>query len=533
MSEKFFGAKSKFVYYNNLEEYRPDMYRKIIAEKTYQIKNHDSKMKSIAEDMLRFAAIEAKKEVGLLKKFFNINDLSFDENDLYNSSVGVDIVKAINTTLQFQDVYKRHVDRIVGRNGKKHAKITSAQFFADYFSKNFQLKVEQTLDQLGDSIYDYTPYELGEILFSDKNIEEALSDTFFKSLKESGDWSKKDEAHGYKELFEAIEGFNKNSLLEEVSQAYHLEDLKQRLMETVTSSQQMKDIFSNKRKSKSYIKKSLKESTTAKGTLAEIMGEKGTSAVISSLQAAGFDIDYSAKVVGKAGGKADIVMSFGLDMSSILDVVDQHYNGRVETVEAYKTLGDYLSKAKDGYIVYTNAKDYSLIDDVGQKGYSFQGFSAGSAISLDTLEGVINNTPGGSAELIGSIMSTMEGAILSDRIEELESELCSKMAYLLFDDVLTIGKNTKAGSHAIHLLLLDGIYIPLSYLLFLMSRAITEVAEDPRDIFNITISPGEIAFPNPPWQPGDWTRQKNEAYDQIKIKATFLKSFRQIISQLK
>jgi hypothetical protein len=43
------------------------------------------------------------------------------------------------------------------------------------------------------------------------------------------------------------------------------------------------------------------------------------------------------------------------------------------------------------------------------------------------------------------------------------------MAYFLFDDVLTIGKDTKAAGHAIHLLLLDGIYVPLSYLFFLMA----------------------------------------------------------------
>jgi hypothetical protein len=94
-------------------------------------------------------------------------------------------------------------------------------------------------------------------------------------------------------------------------------------------------------------------------------------------------------------------------------------------------------------------------------------------------------------------MSTMEGAIWSDSKGALEEELCSKMAYLLFDDVLTIGKTTPAAQKAIHLTLLDGVYIPLSYLFFLMADAIEDTVQNPEEIFNITISPGAIAFPEP------------------------------------
>ena len=71
------------------------------------------------------------------------------------------------------------------------------------------------------------------------------------------------------------------------------------------------------------------------------------------------------------------------------------------------------------------------------------------------------------------------------------------MSYFLFDDVLTIGKPTVASSKAIHLTLLDGVYIPLSYLLFLMAEAIEEVAQEPSNIFDVTIESGKIAYPEP------------------------------------
>jgi hypothetical protein len=127
----------------------------------------------------------------------------------------------------------------------------------------------------------------------------------------------------------------------------------------------------------------------------------------------------------------------------------------------------------------------------------------------------------------------MDGAILSDKREEIEDEVCEKMAYFLFDDVLTIGKDTAASGHAIHLLLLDGVYIPLSYLFFLMARAIEEAERDIHDVFEVTIEPGKIAFEEGPWEPGKWAAQKQIAYSQIKIGARFLKGFTELIREVK
>jgi hypothetical protein len=42
--------------------------------------------------------------------------------------------------------------------------------------------------------------------------------------------------------------------------------------------------------------------------------------------------------------------------------------------------------------------------------------------------------------MIGQIMNTLDGAVWSGRKAELEQEICQKMAYLLFDDVTTIGE---------------------------------------------------------------------------------------------
>lgn len=526
---RFFGARSKFVYYNSLSETHPDIYGQLIAEKQLYGSHHNIHMQHLAEQLRRMASAEGAKEVSLLKEFFNVTSLSLGPEDMYSKSIGKEIVDSVNTALSFKNAYERHLKRITQT---KHAKISAAQFFADYFTKNLLALVTARIPE---NIGDYSAETLGEYLFADEVINQALEGAFFgttNSLKESGDLRKNDEDKGYQELFGAIENFNKTSFLQEVAQAYKLDQLRDELMRTISSSDELKSKLTGKG-AKTFIKKSLKESTTAKGTLNEIIGEKVAAAIAGGMEGAGVQVEFSSKVVGKAGGKADFIMSFGLDMSKILDVVNKHYQGREETVEAYKGLNEYLRKMNGGFIVYTNAKEYSLIESKGDGKYFFDGFSAGSPISLGTLEGIIQNTPGGSADLIGQIMNTMEGAIYSGDTARIEAELCSKMAYFLFDDVLTIGKPTAASGHAIHLMYLNGVYVPLSYMFYLLADAIEDVSQDPRDIFDITINSGSIKYPNPPWEPGMWYDQKITACEQIEISAKFLKSFRDVITGLR
>ena len=535
---RFYGYKSKFVYYENLKETHPDIYYSLANSRQMYKDKFGNRMKKISANLLSWATIEAKKEINLLKHYFNTN-IDLSEKDLYSKDIGIELTKGINNALQFKEAFQRHLTRILGPEGrgKGTAKITGAQFFSSYFEKELYKLVQEEISKLDDNIVNLTIEELVDKLFSDDIIQKALYNTFFVRLKQSGDWSKNSDKKGYKELFEAIEKFNKSSFLKSVSEAYHLDEFRERLLEQIESSQDLKDKLTIKKSGENLIKKSLKESTTAKGTLGEILGEQSTAAVIKTLQQeTGENFHFNSKVIGSSLGKADYIASLGIDLNPILDIADKIYKGRETTVSEYKKINQFLENIDDGFLIYTNAKDYSLIKN-HSKGYNFNGFSTGSDINLKTFEGVVNNTPGKSQELIGRIMSTMKGAVLEDELEDIEDDVCEKLAYFLFDDVLTIGKETKASSHAIHLLMLDGVYIPLSYLFYLMSEAVTKVSNyddtEIRKIFDVTIEPGEIEFPEGPWDKGAWVEQKQEAYNNITIGAKFLKSFEEIISELR
>ena len=71
----------------------------------------------------------------------------------------------------------------------------------------------------------------------------------------------------------------------------------------------------------------------------------------------------------------------------------------------------------------------------------------------------------------------MEGAIQSgdkeNMREELNNTIAEAVAYLLFDDWSTIG-DIQTGTQGIHVLSLDGLMIPLSYLLTATGEAMIE-----------------------------------------------------------
>lgn len=524
---QFYGFRSKFVYYEDLKNTHKDIYDSLKEEGLESSNFHSQKMLNIANTMMKWASTEAKKEVQLLKEYFGVSSLQIPEQELYTQRFGKDLIDAINTSLSFKEVYERHLRRIAGGQ----AKITGAAVFASMFSDTLGELIRDKYNKIIKQVPNISFKELKEELFSDSIISEALYKTIFVKLRDSGDWQKGD-TQGYQRLLSKINEYDDtaNKMLKQIGDLYGLDTLKERILQVIKSKKKVESLINSPRGKtalQTEIQGALGETNYAKGTLAEIFGENSLRIVLNEISKS---VPQARQIqLSRSGGyrnKPDISASFGLDFEKITSTVEEYYENRTEVVKANKQLNNYLSKVKNGFVVYTNVKEYTLTEN-------FSGFHTGSDMKLKSFEGVISNTPGGSRDLIGQIMSTMKGAILEDRKKELEEEICQRMAYFLFDDVLTIGKDTAAGSHVIHLMLLDGVYIPLSYLFFLMARAIREAERDLRDIFSVTIYPGTIKYPNGPWEPGAWRDQKEDAYENIKIGAKFLKNFTDMIREVK
>ena len=84
-------------------------------------------------------------------------------------------------------------------------------------------------------------------------------------------------------------------------------------------------------------------------------------------------------VTGDKGIKADNILTIGIDYSEIENFLSSRELGtRLENVDAFVALGKHLEDARNGFIVYSSAKNYSITDGFRDRG----GFSAGSDLSL-------------------------------------------------------------------------------------------------------------------------------------------------------
>lgn len=149
----------------------------------------------------------------------------------------------------------------------------------------------------------------------------------------------------------------------------------------------------------------------------------------------------------------------------------------------------YLKQLNDNFIIYTNAKSYSLSS-------SFKGFSGGGSRPLKEAPAIIN-AAGGSAsmDVVKAAYQTAAGAFRagdSGPTESLKAGLMGAIAHLLFDDWNTIGGDiggiTGSGATAIHALHLDGIDIPLSAFLRGTGEAMIQAGAEMKRWVKVEIS---------------------------------------------
>ena len=195
-----------------------------------------------------------------------------------------------------------------------------------------------------------------------------------------------------------------------------------------------------------------------------------------------------------------------------------------------------LSKLDKSFIVYESAKSYSLT------GLDSRGF--GNTGSFDELINIANQI--GKREQIDNLLkafrNTIDGTIGSNRREEIKEKirftLSEAIAYFLFDDWKQIGESN---NNSIHMFSLDGVLVPLSYLLIAAGKAMQETEKNSSSFFKLSLTtPKEIKYPTPltSEEVGEnsifhfWDIQREEASQNSKYSISFIKNFTKLISQL-
>ena len=414
-------------------------------------------------------------------------------------------------------------------------------FFPEYFQKQWKDKASTILEQIriaSDNFTNLNEETTRSILYFwiPNLIRETLIHMFRDTRTENGISNGEKYEQAYRELLGPLNDIKNNlgnSFIQSFYNAYNVDDFIDSIIKQLSATQKTAWNIDNFSLTDSEI-----EMHTKGGLASENLANYITNYIFSNLGA-----DAHSVITGGTRAKPDLIISTGFPVSIIEDWlksdVFSEADSRERNVRAAKQLQGQLEQFDDGFIIYTNAKNYTLNDNFLKRG----GFSAGKEITLqswDTMMHIINKK---GRDLIYSAMQLIPGAIGDTKKGQVSNMYARAIASALFDDFDTVGMVEKTGANSIHLLYLNGIYFPLSFFYNLLAEAFKEYsAASVADIVKVSFQiPTSILFKTQEeqsaWQKAHdgesaWNKQQQVALDNIKVSYYFLKAYKKIMSRL-
>lgn len=536
---------SKFVFYDQLKNYDPgtiqrSLYESAIAtgEAVLALNKPESRAEFIASNLRAQARNEAQKDIKLLNTYFGGN---YNLDDVYDKQFGKELTIALNEALNLKDIFQRNYDRIVNEKGDgRAAKVTISSVMESYviteIRNSWPTICNHILNRLAESNGEYSIAKAVEEEFNSPYIEKVVGRALDKALA-SPTWTGGTD-NPFKELVDYLNTHQdrRNYIIAKMWQYLGIDKLKQNMIENITNSEQLKNFKNSRKNSKVNL------TTSIKGGVQQGLMAEALSQVISeaSIKLNTGNSKFTTEQVGSIGAKPDVVVGFQLNVDTITGIMtNDRFNGadREMNRKRFIEVNEHLKRLNKGMIIYSNVKDYALGQNFKRRG----GFSTGGDMKLDTYANIMKKTK--ASEFVGAIANAMDEAVFGDEKhrQAILEMITQDMANFLFDDVFTVGKEMTDGATAIHLMNLDGVYIPVSYLLLLLAEAFEqEDKKNYRDIFYPTIRYTKILYPHGgeghegdnKWTYDDWLKQRNDALNKITIGATFARSFVDIVKEL-
>lgn len=540
-----------FVYYENLEDYMtqgPEHWRDLAyyAQNELTIPRHvtTKDFSSIGQELKELGEIERRKEIRLVAKALGVSP-----NELLNDSVEK-FIRNFNEILigkrNYDNLLKRIDDELKRSDSDSSYRARSpiiTSYFATYFVNSFSdelLKVFKKLDFDADA--DYSKILRGK-------IEKAFDRAVDAAIDKMG--SAKENQHGIsagEEMWSDIKEFYKNNpdfvkqIRGLVRANFSIEDFTKDVENMYKESKMTREVFykKNLRKNGALNFYNEQKARSFGGRLAEFL--------FTAMRSIGAGMSDSA-VLGQdtAVAKADTLTVFSfnanINTAQILNSITNAYTNN----NSLKTLRDKLaqeskkfSNLNDTFIIYTSDKTFTL-------GSGFKDLKDGGSQKLSAAADVLDQVGIGNAEdFIGTMYSTLRGAMAAGMHEQLEEELrralISAMLYLFFDDWETLGNDT-GNTTVIHTFNLNGILYPLSALLVAAGTAIERAANDisvtgiNNSIIRIGFSdPGDIEFHDKAVSFEEayarFQEQRKIAYDSYTFHVTFLANVKDLLRNL-
>lgn len=545
---------SEYVYYQGLQVTRPALYSAAVSRVSAVSAGLQSEevYTSTISNLKALARNEASKEIALLVNVFGQEAASLPLNE----NTYPEILKGINAAMNMKGAMERalyRMNNLKKKNGESaNSAITPDNFFSDYFLTAWNKNLPDLRDRLASAAGQFA-LETHQLISEDfkfkavdmveetldKSVQDAIRALANSKVFNSKDSDEANELDGvYKDLVQSMGSIQQGgTLAHSLYVKYGLDRFMDTMMEQIGRARKAKTVskkpFSRKQMEKILPKRNGGAHNRIRGEAHEDFMKAIIEQVTSNISNGFKGGRGSVLSTGATKMKADLVIEYGLDMSSLQNAVNSEKNlenvedaGEIRKVslERGKNIINELSKVNDSFVVMMSAKDYgkSTIS-------SMQGFHGGD-YSLDNIGALEQYVPN-MRNVVFAVMNAGEGAVGAN-LDGVAASIAGAIGHLLFDDVATIGQDmTGVGGRSIHLFSLNGILVPLSF--FLSQTAAAMEGMSVQQMVKVKIKPAATHYPQyEPANEGEWAKERDMTLAQAKISVNFFARFLKVMNSI-
>ena len=467
-------------------------------------------LEKITKNLDTLAKQERRKEINVLNKLaptYNIKNIS-----------SLNLINKLNELMGMGEQYKNYLGYLNKIYPKNHAKNMSpvvTSYFSNYFASILTDENNEIFDKLSQKVMKIVKNngtaaqikkackEVGDWIYQ-KFMENDGDNSFFNQFMEKVEGTNtkelEEQYHFWKELFEKIkqDASIKNEFMQSIMNSFQLQSTVERMVNEIKKEQVNRKKLSAKLKKKA-IKTAVTSQSAAKGGLYyEAVNEALQAFNFKKLNGTVFgssriDNSHTTDSVTLYTGKISLELQKEIKQK-FTEFIETNVSDKEKAVEKTKKFTEWLeNNVKDGILIYNNAKSYKQGRLIKDKGY-FQGGRRKIADIGELINGRVgrsNNETFGRKFLNGIIdiaVNMTPGAILEDEKENatlqfenlISQSIADKVANLLFDDWETFGYKDNFNSsklNVIHVFPLNGVLVPLSYVLEKASESFQNTSE--------------------------------------------------------